>query len=201
MENILGKTVPTLAGVVVGFIINYTYSILKDRNLKKNRIQVFLENFENIRADTKQTLMQIAVLLKWLEDGGIFPKTRFPTSINALFIEKHFIDVADQFTKEQRRWTQNIMMHLESINKRLNDVITPGDDLFLYSKFLLNLQASCMITWKLCGYIQNNKEEELTDIVILTACGLTNEDADRYFELHVNATNNNKDLDIKWPKK
>jgi len=199
-ESILGKVVPSLAGVFVGFVINYAYSSLKDRKLRENRVQVCLENIESIRADLKQALGQIAVLFKWLEEGGVTPGTRFPSSVNVLFIEKHFIEVADQFTKEQRRWTQQVLMHLEFINKKLIEVKKPDEDLFLYSKSLLNLNVSCMVAWKLCGYIQNNKESEMLDSAILTGCGLASEDVNRYFLLHENATKNNETLGLKWPK-
>ncbi|MFY1030681.1 MULTISPECIES: hypothetical protein [Pseudomonas] len=199
VDSILEKVVPPLAGVLVGFVLNLVYTKIKDRRVTNNRVQVCHENFESIMEDLKQTLGQIAVLFRWLKHGGVCPKVAFPSSIDSIYIEKHFIEVADQFTKEQRRWVQKVLMNLEAINKKLPDVLdTDSKDQFIYSKFLLNLQVQSMVTWKLCGYIKNNKEKELRDVAILTSCDIASEDIDTYFALHENASTNNKNLGLAW---
>ncbi|MGX9559495.1 hypothetical protein [Pseudomonas sp. CFBP 5750] len=155
-KGTLNKVLPimgTLLGTAFGFALNYGAGRVKDSKAAKNKIMCIGEDIEVIVHDLNATAKECARLVSLLVERAPLAGNRLPGSMSGLCIDSYFIDVAHQYSRNQRYWIQLALERLKEINLKLTGL---NADLPLYDRVaaLLNLISISMEISRLCKMSQ-----------------------------------------------
>lgn len=108
----LEKTLPTLMGVVIGFALNRGYDFLREKDAIKKAGEEFINELELFKEPLAKQITSLDDLIEKLNDpitkdanlvGSIPVDTDRITSINRLYVYKHFKKIVGNDAKEARR--------------------------------------------------------------------------------------------------
>lgn len=195
----LDKLIPVcsaLGGAIIGFTLNYLTSNKKERQAAQNKIMCCEEDVERIRIYSYKAVKAIGELCITTAQSRRITHHSVP-SISSMCLSEYFIDVAHKFNSSQRESVQKLILNLEVLNKRTDELLDSKlREPYNQSTALLN---SMVTAATILGECEDFKRKEIVSYSVEEVfgwAGATTEEIQAFMTLKDNAAEGNKILKL-----
>lgn len=195
-----GKLLPAatgLFGTLLGFGLNYWTSTQKDKKIIDGKKICCEEDIEQLQKSISEVIKEICNLCATVARGGPITHHSVSISLSALYLNKHFGEIAHEYSSARRESAQLIINYVERLNKKLPEInptqVTPA---LAYTYILVNLINVATISWYHCENFKTDKLLQPDEDDIIRGIKLTAAQFQAYKTIKKNIENNNALLNL-----
>ena len=154
------------------------------------------EDIDRLQLSLKEILKELYSLAERIHNKKEMKSHTLPTSLNILYLDEYFIDVAHKFNKEQRATIQNIFSEMQELNANLTSLKKRESqiDRFALSRLLSNFTLLALNTYKNCKSIKNKSQP--TDSGLINELEITTDQVQSLKQIRINIINENSTLNL-----
>lgn len=194
----LDKLIPVgsaLTGAILGFALNHFSTSNKESKKTANKLISCNEDIKDIQNTAKYIALEVCNICDYIANNKTLYSHHLPPSINFIYLDQYFIDIAHQYSENQRNSMKQLIMTLEAINKTFHK-LEPHKLTYAYSLALLRLVNQATIVWRLCENIKNNNNNSYSEQEVFDELPATNPQKEWYEKVKDNANNGNSILSL-----
>lgn len=159
--DVFSKVIPiagTLVGTIFGFALNQFTTKLKESKTTKNKLMCCDEDVNRIKVITQRMIEELINLLIKIKNKERLIDHNLPSKLNTFYLSEHFIELAHNFSVNQRYWTHLLIENLEDMNGYLDTLANePLGKPFELSKGIIQTIDLATRMHLLCQSIQDNR--------------------------------------------
>ncbi len=188
----------TLIGTIFGFILNQFTTKLKEGKAKKNKLTCCDEDVHRLKAITQHTTDELINLLVKIKNQEQLVDHNLPSKLNAFYLSEHFIELAHNFSVNQRYWTHLLIENLDEMNGYLDTLANePLGKPFELSKVIIQSIDLATRMHLLCRSIQeDHSRTDMTTSEVLFVFGLWPEAVAAYDVITDNISAGDRELHL-----
>lgn len=153
------------------------------------------EDIEDIQSTTKHITLEVCNICEYIASNKTSYAHHLPPSINFIYLDQYFIDIAHKYSKSQRNSMKLLIMTLEAINKTFHK-IEEHKKPYAHSLSLLQLANQATIAWTLCEKLKNNNDTDYSEQEVLNKISATTPQKEWHEKVKDNARNSNSILKL-----
>ncbi|MGF6490570.1 hypothetical protein [Pseudomonas frederiksbergensis] len=155
--ELIFPVVSSLLGIVVGFSLNMFRDKSKSRKENANKLMCIAEDVDRIRTDASRVFTEAVKHLDAMKKESLIVAHRMPGEISSPYIDKHFVEIAHLYTREQRHNIVSMLPTLKDINELIKSLGDPEtkEDRRSYKLLCMNAANLAIFCIERCDVFSN----------------------------------------------